>query len=444
MAVLAGGCMPTHARAQPMPGEWSPDKLRTDIRQLQQHIRQVDRSFAAPARAEALARLERLYSAADTIRPVRFELELATVMALADNGHTIMPAVGRSTRYNRVPVRLVPFGTDFFVLRAGHEHGELLGARLESIDGVSVTVLRQLAHTLSGGSPAWRDRWVPNLLESPEQLHALGAIPRADRAEFQWILTSGLRVTQELSATSAHESPGPHVGSVRWLLPGVHVDGAGWLTLQPQDTPWSLRAPEALFRFRRMAEISAATIELRQNVSRPSSVLVQFLRSMRDSLAVTSPQHVILDLRLNGGGDLNLTRDFVLSLPQLVPGRVFVLTSPNTFSAAISTVGYLKQAAPDRVSIVGEEVGDRLEFWAEGRVLQLTGTGLRVGTATERHDYANGCRQYRDCHGAVVRHPIRLATLAPDISAPWTIAAYREGRDPGMEAIAEALKVARP
>jgi hypothetical protein len=32
-------------------------------------------------------------------------------------------------------------------------------------------------------------------------------------------------------------------------------------------------------------------------------------------------------------------------LPTLVKGRIFVLTSPWTFSAAISTLGYLKQAA---------------------------------------------------------------------------------------------------
>jgi len=144
-------------------------------------------------------------------------------------------------------------------------------------------------------------------------------------------------------------------------------------------------------------------------------------------------------MRLNGGGDLNDTRDFVQSLPRLVPGRIFVLTSPWTFSAAISTTGYLEQAAPERVIIVGEPVGDRLQMWAEGRVFELPHSGAAGLNATERHDYVTGCKPFKDCHSPVVRNPIAVPSLAPDIAAPWTLEAYNAGRDPAIEAVAAAL-----
>ena len=70
--------------------------------------------------------------------------------------------------------------------------------------------------------------------------------------------------------------------------------------------------------------------------------------------------------------------------------------------------------------------------------------GPRPQWLPRRHDYAGGCRQYDDCHGPVVRVPIALPTLAPELSAPWTIEAYREGRDPAMEAVARALLPAVP
>jgi hypothetical protein len=148
----------------------------------------------------------------------------------------------------------------------------------------------------------------------------------------------------------------------------------------------------------------------------------------------------VLDMRMNGGGDLNTTRAFMRSLPERVPGRIFALTSPWTFSAAISSVGYLKQAAPDRVTIVGENVGDRLNFFSEGDIVTLPNSQAMILNATERHDYATGCRGYDDCHGPVRRNPISVPTLAPDIAASWTIDAYRAGRDPGMEAVAAALR----
>ena len=90
--------------------------------------------------------------------------------------------------------------------------------------------------------------------------------------------------------------------------------------------------------------------------------------------------------------------------------------------------------------IVGEEVGDRLIFFAEGRGVTLPNSGIGIGVATERHDYQTGCKPYKDCHGPVACNPISVPTLTPDIAAPWTIAAYRAGRDPAMDAVAAAVK----
>jgi hypothetical protein len=59
--------------------------------------------------------------------------------------------------------------------------------------------------------------------------------------------------------------------------------------------------------------------------------------------------------------------------------------------------------------------------------------------ATERHDYRTGCQE-ADCHGPIRTHPIRIMTLEPDIPAPLTFTAYREGRDPAMEAIAADIR----
>ena len=73
-------------------------------------------------------------------------------------------------------------------------------------------------------------------------------------------------------------------------------------------------------------------------------------------------------------------------------------------------------------------------------MISLPNSGGAVLSATERHDYRTGCRGIENCHGSVVRHPIAVQSLAPDIEAPWTIEVYRAGRDPAMEAVAAALR----
>ena len=120
---------------------------------------------------------------------------------------------------------------------------------------------------------------------------------------------------------------------------------------------WRRQEPGKPFRFRSAAEINGFVVQLRQTMDAPDRSVRDFLNEMLETIKRDHPMNVVVDMRLNGGGDLNKARDFMKALPGLVPGRVFVLTSAWTFSAAISSVGYLKQAAPSKVSIVGEEVG---------------------------------------------------------------------------------------
>ena len=125
-------------------------------------------------------------------------------------------------------------------------------------------------------------------------------------------------------------------------------------------------------------------VELRQNRSTPGNDIGDFQELVQRELQDRKPRNLVLDMRMNGGGDLTTTRSFMQGLPKLVPGTIVVLTSPWTFSAAISSTGYLEQAAPERVTIVGEEVGDRLEFWSEGRPITLARSGIVISRNVSR------------------------------------------------------------
>jgi hypothetical protein len=420
---------------------------RADIAQFRTEFLARDRAYVPAARQQAERRLAALEARVADIDTTRFGLELAQIVALADNGHTLSYAGPRAVRSARVDIRLAPLGGDFVVLRTRAADADLLGARLLAIDGVPLERLREVAHTLTGGVPAWRDRQAPLFFESPQQLQALGLIQDGAAAVYRFITGDGRTVERRLLAVA----PGPdraHADVHRLLLPGVipeQRDGAdtGWRALLPlARAPWSLQEAEQALRWRAAPDIDALVIDLRQTHSSGAARLPAFFGAVRAAVREHRPRHLVLDLRLNGGGDLTQARDFAESLPSLVDGTVWVLTSPATFSAAISISGYLKQAAPTRVLIVGEALGDRLEFFAEGRPIRLVNSGEVLLPATERHDYKNGCRAYTDCHPPVVSRPISVQSLAPDIEAPWTLDTYRRGVDPAMEAVAAALRKA--
>jgi hypothetical protein len=217
---------------------------------------------------------------------------------------------------------------------------------------------------------------------------------------------------------------------------------SGWQTLLTEDrAPWSLREFDEPFRRRDAPELDAIVIQLRANIDTGGQSIAQFLEAADAARRVARRDNVVLDMRFNGGGNLQLTHAFMASLPSRLPptGRIVVLTSPWTFSAAISSVGYLKQAGGERVVLVGEAPGDRLQFWAEGQPVRLPNSGALILIATQRHDYLTGCRTFSDCHSFVRRFPIAVESLAPEVAAPWTLEAYVAGRDPGIEAAARIL-----
>lgn len=413
---------------------------RGDLATFRREFFVVDHSYSAGARAEATRRLRRLEQDITTVTSAHFELELARIVALADNGHTGSPASLRSRRYARVPLRLVPLGDQFHVLRADTAHADLLGARLVAIDGRAIREVRATAHTLWGGTPAWRDRHVPFFLESPDQMLEAGVTSRPDAATYRFQLPDGRTVDRHVVADPP-DARRKAFATSRWLIPEpLDTDRGTWRFAVPRErAPWAFQEASQFYRMRAAPELEALVVQLRANHDVPGQAIAGFLARATDEIRRARPTHLVLDLRTNGGGDLNNTRDFVQRLPSLVPGRIFVLTSPWTFSAAISTVGYLEQAGRDRVTIVGEPVGDRLEFWAEGRLARLSYSGAAMSFATERHDYRDACRRYTDCHGSIVRHSISVRSLAPDLEAPLSIEALLAGRDPAMDAIAAAL-----
>ena len=429
------------AQAAPVDRTLTPAQMKADLDVFRAQFLAVDQSYSDRSRERAVARLSQLERSLSEVSPARFELTLAQIVALADNGHTVAFPGPRSRRFDRVRIRLTPFGEHFHVLRARDEHSELLGARVVAVDGVPIETIRATARTLSGGLPAWRDRSASYFIESPEQMHALGLIDDRRGAVYELETSAGERIERLLEAGPASEERA-HGGSNRWLFPELAPEELGsWQTLLPADqAPWSLRDVDRQFRSRDAPELDATVIELRRNSSSPGRAIGTALRDLTAAIEAGDRPHLVVDMRLNGGGDLNTTRSFMKSLPDLVSGRIFVLMSPWTFSAAISSVGYLKQEAPSRVTLVGEGPGDRLEFFAEGGVVTLPNTGARILSATERHDYRTGCRDKPDCHRPVVRNPIAVPSLAPQIQAPWTFEAYAQGRDPAIEAVAAALR----
>ncbi len=394
-----------------------------DVAMVRDYV-EKNRAYSPAARAEALRALERLPGLLG--RPARFELEAAAIAALADNGHSALLPPQWASRYPRSPVHLGLFADGLHVIAAPAEHAGLLRMRVIAINGHPWRDIRRAYARYQGGEQAFRDQFVPLFMETPALLAAAGFGSDPERVRLTLEDGEGRRRTVAVAARLT-----PLRGEAAFVGYPHLLEGAAML--DPGGRPLYLREPDQASRLEFPEGLDGAYLQLKAT---RGLYFDAWLTRALAQLRTRRPRNIVVDLRFNMGGDLNLTRDFMRALPALAEGgRVYAITSGRTFSAAISSLGYLKQAAGDRLTIVGEPIGDRLEFWAEGNIMQLPGLGALMLYADERHNYMTGCPE-ADCHRSIREHPIRVRSLQPDIAAPLRFADFAAGRDPAMEAIA--------
>lgn len=380
-----------------------------------------DKSYSHQARAEAERRALKLDEyLADK---ARFEIEVAQIVALADNGHTAMFPAQWTRRYPRSPIRLGLFADGLYVISAPPSAKALLGRPIEKINGVPWRHIRARYSTLQGGTEHFKDQFFPIFAETPALLHATGFGSDPDRLDLAFQGGGSIAVLPIMTPLADALSDEP-------------ISRAG-VDLVEGELPLYLRNPDQPLFSTFLSDLNATYIRIDRTYG---DDIAPFLAKSLADLRRNPNRNIILDLRFNLGGDLNNTRDFVKQITRIAKDtKVYVITSGRTFSAAISTLGYVKQAGKRNVHIVGEPVGDRLEFWAEGRMTVLPGLGALLLNATERHNYRTGCPE-PDCHLSIRQHPIRVESLDPSIPAPLTFADFRAGRDPSIEAIREHIR----
>lgn len=473
LIVLLALSSPPVASALGSPTDASPAQWkREDIIVFREQFLAPDRSFTPEARATAEARLSHLEHASESISPSEFIVELCRIAALADNGHTeclptwlgrdicrqVTTVVGTTSRAchlqipdravpdsRTVPIAFYPFGEEFNVIGVDAKDSNLLGSRLVSVENRSVRNIRTTLRSFSGGTLALRDLRAATILSSPEELHAVGLSHRNDSVLYEFVTPSGRTIKRTFALARQPEKP------VTWrALPAADRD------------PWAFQEPGKPFRYRDAPEINSLVVQLRQILDGDHEKIVDFLQDAEAQREARGRKNIVLDMRFNGGGNFLLTRDLFMRWPARVPGQFFVLTSRKTFSAAIASIAYLKQAGTNRVSIIGEPVGDRLMFFSDGLPIQLPHSGRFFLPAVARMDYRDGCREYDDCMEAIAqpgrptattplptpaplnRLPISVATLEPDVLAPWTIDSWLTGKDPMMDAVTALVgKVAK-
>lgn len=401
---------------------------------------QLEKAFEDETKREAFADyLAGVREELDTMTPARFELVVARAVALADNGHSNVSAIGRTRRVNQLPVRFGPFEDGQFVLQVRKGHEELLGAELIAVEGRLTSDVVAAFLPYFGGVQRRSAFFSHLFITSPDLLHAEGFTAAPDAATLTFRLATGETVERRLEGARLDDGQRQPFGRELMDHRVRAADEDNWVHLMDgQAAPLYLAEPDEPYLYRRLEDPAGAYVKINYNWDIDGRSLTGWLKEVMADMRERQPAFAVVDLRFNGGGT-DATARFAKELPSLVAGDgpIYVVTSRETFSAGIGAAAQIKQFAGDRARIVGGLVGDRLRFIANGGTpLVLPNSGIVARVWSTWEDYADGCWDWGECFWlSPFFREEGVSDLEPDIPVPLDFGDYVANRDAALEAI---------
>jgi len=333
-----------------------------DALQRELELRHID-LYHSIGRTELTEQLEAIKRQLPNLTQPQIMVALMRSIQQVGDGHTQFSYWGAPHR--RYPLRLQLFEDDLRVIGTDADNQDLLGMRLHGIDDTALPdVMERLRPVLMGVENAYSERHqLATTLPVAEVLNGLGVTASIQSAEFVFMDDQGKRHPRLLTS-----------------LPSDKAQQAITQTLEPE-------LPEGFVFNRRSLDGLALYSDPAQSVAYirfdrypTHRQMERFARGLKAEFAKHEIRRVIIDLRYNGGGDffVGLTLAWGLILVDDLDWKngIYVLTGPQTFSAAMSNSAQYRKILNAR--LVGEPTGANPVGYQDADTFQLPHSGWTV------------------------------------------------------------------
>jgi tetratricopeptide (TPR) repeat protein len=344
---------------------------------------------------------------------------LRRITAMVGDGHTASRLTAEGEARPLLPLHLFTFTDGTYIIGAGAPHEGLAGAMVLEVGGLKIDdALAATRPYLSVDNEMGYLAGGPTILMSPAILQAIGAAPDQSSAKggFALKIQKPGHDPEEVRVEPADFPAGGHGGL---LTPGFTYVHDSF----DASRPLFLRSPDQALRIESLPESKAVYFWFGGVTDTPAGTLAEFTHRAFDQVEATGAEHLIIDMRFNGGGNTGLVRPLVDAVIRSDTinrrGHLWVIIGRHTFSAAQNTVNLLDKQT--RAVFVGEPTGSRPQFVGESTFFILPHSRTRVSCSSRYWQHMDSTDQ--------------RTWVQPDIAAPMSFADYAAGRDPALDAI---------
>ena len=389
----------------------------TDLDYLISEIQRVHYSFSREPLPrnfllEAAEIRRDLKHLSDTEVIVRFQ----RLITLLGDGHSLIYPFGmRLGSLKRLPLTFYLFSDGLFVIDAADPLKDMIGKKVLSLGGLSTEkVIKGLEQLVSRDNPMGL-KWAGVFyLTLPDFLKELGVATNRDQVSF---LFEDTGKQQKKSITVSATKLDPDAINIK-LIP-VKIT-----TFAP--VPLYLSQLTSNYWFQKLDQ-ETVYFQFNQVQDQANETLAAFSLRLRKFLDENNIKNLIIDVRLNNGGEATLLNELYRTLVHFETTRerasIYVLIGRDTFSAAqtfVSSINYLTGAI-----YVGEPSGSKPNRVGDEARFKLPFSGVLGSIASGYNQAANKDNRI---------------WIAPDIPVELSSKDYFGNHDPVLETVLEIIK----
>jgi hypothetical protein len=160
----------------------------------------------------------------------------------------------------------------------------------------------------------------------------------------------------------------------------VHQD-ENWLDARDQSTtPLYLKNLDKIYYSEYLTEEKAMYVRHSRIRDEVEESTKDFYTRVFDAVEQQDVEKLIIDVRLNGGGNNYLNKSIITGLIETEKinkiGKLFVIIGKRTFSACQNLVNELDNYT--NVIFVGEPTAENINFWGDNRPVKLANSGIDI------------------------------------------------------------------
>lgn len=343
-------------------------------------------------------------------------VEIMKVIGSLGNGHNlIIPTTPKNGALKRLPVQFYQFDDGVFIVNAEEKFRQWIGYRVDSIGAEPIEAALEKTNAVNARDNNMQTLWLgPYYLGLPDVLKGLGIIKNPDQVVMT--LSDSKGMSREVT-----------MNPIDWNFTGFPK----LPQLATETQPLFLSKMNDPYWYSFLGNDSVIYIQFNAVTSKEDQSLEDFNTELRNQIAQSGTQNLILDVRHNHGGDgslvpplLKTLQNFEIMNPE---GKVFVIIGRETFSAGHNLLTEITKNI-DSI-LVGEPSGSKPNHIGESGWFQLPYSGLTGLVSTQFHQDS--------------KPEDHRKWIAPHIPVSLSSTDYFNGDDMVLNTIMELIKASK-